>query len=73
MNAQNLDETLTQYRISTLFDDIIHITDGRPKSEFINHEKPLFIDDSFAERQEVSETIRCNVASPDMISMELLK
>ena len=72
-HSLNLDETLTQYRISTLFDDIIHITDGRPKSEFINHEKPLFIDDSFAERQEVSETIRCNVASPDMISMELLK
>lgn len=72
-HSLNLNETLTQYRIAELFDDVIHITDGRPKSEFIVHNKPLFIDDSFAERQEVSDTIGCNVASPDMVSMEFLK
>lgn len=72
-HSLNLDETLTQYRVSTLFDEIIHVTDGRPKSDFIINNKSLFIDDSFAERQEVSETIGCDVASPDMVSMELLR
>ena len=72
-HARNLNKTLEQFRISTLFDDIFHITDGRPKSQLIQNDNPLFIDDSFTERQEVSKKINCKVASPDMISMELLK
>ena len=72
-HSLNLDETLTKYRISKLYDDIFHVTDGRPKSDFIIRNKSLFIDDSFVERQEVSETIGCDVASPDMVSMELLR
>jgi hypothetical protein len=72
-HAQSLKNTLEKFRISTLFDGILHITDGRPKSELINHKNPLFIDDSFAERQEVSKSINCNVASPDMVTIDILR
>jgi len=72
-HALNLKKTLKDFRISSLFDGIYHLTDGRPKSSVFSHKKPLFIDDSFAERQEVGKAIKCNVASPDMITMEYLR
>lgn len=66
-HALNLKQTLEEFRISTIFDNIFHVTGDRAKSEFIKHKNPLFIDDSFIERQEVSEAIGCNVASPNMV------
>ena len=72
-HAFDLEETLSKYAIKTLFDDVFHIKDGSPKSQFIKHNYPLFIDDSFSERQEVSDTLDCNVAAPDMVNMELLR
>jgi len=72
-HAHNLEQTLEEFRISILFDDIFHITDASPKSQFIKHNNPYFIDDSFAEREEVGKAIGCNVASPDMVTMENLR
>ena len=40
--------------IHDLFDDVIHIVDGRPKSEFMNAENSFLIDDSFRERQDAA-------------------
>lgn len=72
-HAHSLNQTLQKFRMSTLFDDVFHITDARPKSQLIKQKNPLFIDDSFAERQEVSKAINCSVASPDMVTMEILR
>lgn len=47
--------TLERARISVaLFDEIIHITDGRPKSDFITG-RSIFIDNHFPERKSVAE------------------
>jgi hypothetical protein len=60
--------TLKEYRISELFDRVIHLTDKAAlKSDYINESRAIFIDDSYAERTEVS--VRCDIPvfSPDMI------
>lgn len=44
---------LSKYRISQIFDEIIHIQSGNKKSEFIDSRDAIFIDDSFSERSEV--------------------
>ncbi len=41
----------------SLFDTILHITDGSAKSGHISGEMPIFIDDSFAERLEVRTSL----------------
>lgn len=58
---------LAQLKLSSLFDEIIHITDGRPKSKHIDPEHAIFIDDSHRERTEVARTHHIPVFSPDMI------
>ncbi|WP_333913748.1 ATP-grasp domain-containing protein [Vibrio coralliirubri] len=64
----DLKSSLTKNRLSSLFDDIIHIKDSKiTKSSFIHEEKSIFIDDSFIERQDVFNTVGCNVFSPDMV------
>ena len=71
-HAFNLEQTLLEFALDTIFDDIFHIKDGLPKSQYIKHRIPLFIDDSFAEREEVRNALNCHVASPDMIHMGLI-
>ena len=66
----NLQDTLTRFGLTYLFSEIIHIKDNSPKSRFIKHfNRSVFIDDSFAERLEVSETSKIPVFSIDMIDM----
>jgi len=48
---------LRRCRLDALFDDVVHITDGRPKSAYITEARAIFIDDSFHERQEVQQTL----------------
>jgi len=52
-HAFDIVASLKKYRLLSLFDDIIHITDGTPKSEKISHHDSIFIDDSFSERCDV--------------------
>lgn len=66
-HASNLDATLRQARIDCLFDHIIHITDGAPKSAYINPKGAIFIDDSFQERTIVARNLNIPVFAPDMI------
>lgn len=49
----DLQETLNKYRLTLLFDEVVHVTDGRLKSDFMTTEKAVFIDDSFIERKNV--------------------
>lgn len=65
-SAQAVSPVLGRFRIADLFDEVIHITDGGPKSV---HLRPgaIFIDDSFAERQEVAEALGIPVFAPDAL------
>jgi hypothetical protein len=56
-SADDVGETLRRHALDAIFDSIIHITDERPKSGFISTPNAVFIDDSFAERKEVSEKL----------------
>ena len=49
----SLQDALSLYRATALFDEVIHITNGEPKAWYIRHEDSIFIDDSFAERKSV--------------------
>lgn len=66
-HAGNLDESLKKHRISQLFDEIIHLQKNESKSAYINPEKAIFIDDSYAERLDVKRTYGIPVFSLDMI------
>ncbi len=65
----DLDETLTRLAISKLlFDNIIHTTWKFKKSHFITEtERTIFIDNSFAEREEVSAKHNIPVFDVDAI------
>lgn len=65
----NLKRKLDQLRISQVFDEIIHITDGTPKSSFIKNNQSIFIDDSFSERYDVKRKLGIHCFSIDMIEM----
>jgi len=55
-HTEVVEDTLAEYNLSiNLFDEIIHITNCRPKSEHIRANS-IFIDDSYAERKEVLES-----------------
>ncbi|MCU8040296.1 ATP-grasp domain-containing protein [Shewanella xiamenensis] len=67
-HAGNLQQSLKQFRLSFIFDEIIHITDSeKPKSTFITHSDAIFIDDSFKERKDVSSKLGIPCFSVDMI------
>jgi len=63
-------ETLRKARIAVeLFDEIIHITDGRAKSEFIRG-NAIFIDNHFPERLDVAT--HCAIPVFDVDALEFL-
>jgi hypothetical protein len=68
-HEKDIRQALKKYRLSDIFDQIVHIKDKRPKSEFINNKRAIFIDDSFAERAEVKRIHGIPVFSPDMVEM----
>jgi predicted ATP-grasp superfamily ATP-dependent carboligase len=63
----DLKSTLARYRISELFDQIIHLNKLQKKSDFINNPQSIFIDDSFSERKDVSEKCKIPVFSPNLL------
>lgn len=65
----NLDDELKKFRLSGLFDEIIHLEDGQEKYPYINGTGAIFIDDSFAERQKVIDNRHVPVFSPEMIDV----
>jgi hypothetical protein len=66
----DLDATLKKYRVSSLFDEIIHLREGEKKSAYIKNYDAIFVDDSFAERLDVS--IHCNIPTFDCSMIEAL-
>jgi len=54
-HQRDLGDTLRKYRLMNLFDDVIHLAEGEPKSSLITEQDAIFIDDSFAERKDVAD------------------
>jgi hypothetical protein len=69
-HRSDLDQTLARYRLSGLFDEIIHLGETEKKSSHIKQDDAIFVDDSFAERMDVSE--HCNIPTFDCSMIELL-
>jgi hypothetical protein len=53
----NLTATLAQHRLTGLFDEVIHLDRKQRKSEHVRHADAIFLDDSFAERQDVHQRL----------------
>jgi carbamoyl-phosphate synthase large subunit len=53
-HQHDLGNTLRKHRLMNLFDDVIHLAEGEPKSNLITEQDAIFIDDSFAERNDVA-------------------
>lgn len=66
-HADVLDETLAKFRLTGIFDELIHIQDGSDKHGYINPDQAIFIDDSFAERQAVHNELGIPVFDAHMI------
>jgi predicted ATP-grasp superfamily ATP-dependent carboligase len=70
-HEKNITETLTQFRILALFDEIIQLEKGQEKWRYITLGPAVFIDDSFSERKSVLKHCKIPVFSPDMVDMLL--
>jgi predicted ATP-grasp superfamily ATP-dependent carboligase len=67
-HKQDIKETMSSFAISELlFDDIIILKQTQNKSSFIQNTNSIFIDDSFAERKEVFDTLKIPVFSLDAV------
>lgn len=66
-HARDIGETMNRFRISGLFDEVIHIGKGDHKSDHIREKNAIFIDDSFAERNAVLEKLNIPVFAPDAV------
>ena len=58
---------LREHRMDTLFDRVIQITKQQHKSDYIDNREAIYIDDSFAERQEIAQNCKIPVFGVDMI------
>jgi len=67
-HAGDIYRSLAKYRIADLFDEVICLVDREDrKSNYIEPEGAIFIDDSYTERADVFKKHQIPVFSPDMI------
>lgn len=66
----DLSQALSTYRLSGLFDEIIHIGKDDKKSKFILDHDSIFVDDSFSERMDVH--LNNNIPTFDCSMLDLL-
>ena len=69
-HAGNLTRKLEEHRLSGLFDAVIHLRNGELKSQEICEPGAILVDDSFAERMEVSN--RRGIPTFDCSMIELI-
>lgn len=67
-HKDEITNSIEKYRMTTIFDRVIHVKDKSKKSNFIDNLNSIFIDDSFSERKDVSTNLQIPVFSPDMVS-----
>lgn len=65
----DLFEELRNFRLDHLFDEIIHIEPNTDKADYIKSSRPIFIDDSYAERLNIKNKLNIPVFAPDMIDV----
>ena len=58
---EDVESVLKKYRIREIFDTIIDVKLGNKKSDYIKEKSAIFIDDSYAERREVSDKLKIPV------------
>ena len=68
-HAIDINESLTKYRLTGLFDEVIHIDKNDRKANYIINNDSIFIDDSFVERKDVCTEKNILVFSPDMLEV----
>lgn len=66
-HEHNIDSTLKSYRLTGLFDKVVHIKKWESKADYIEPDGSIFIDDSFAERMKVMARLRIPVFAPDAV------
>lgn len=66
-HAKDVDESLRAHRLAGLFDSVVHLRNGERKSAHVRPGRSIFIDDSFAERAEVSAALGIPVFAPDAV------
>jgi carbamoyl-phosphate synthase large subunit len=66
----SLENTLQKYRLTGLFDEVIHLESNQRKSDFILRNNAIFLDDSFAERDDVHQ--RCGIPTFDCSMLDVL-
>lgn len=69
-HSGDLSRTLSTYRISGLFDQILHLSPHEKKSNYIKESTAIFVDDSFSERLEVAT--ECGIFTFDSSMVELI-
>ncbi len=65
----DLKKELHDFRLDSLFDEVIHIDKKSDKVDYIHSDKALFIDDSNAERVNVKNRLTIPVFGPEMIDV----
>ena len=70
-HAGDLEPELRRFRLSELFDEILHLEKEEKKSKYIDTKDAIFFDDSFAERVEVQKETGISVFSPEMVDVLL--
>ena len=63
----DLSKELQRYKIDGLFSRVIHIQEDADKADYIDNDNAIFIDDSFAERNNVLTKRRIPVFGLDMV------
>lgn len=65
----DLMEELRMFRLDYLFDEVIHIEPTADKSTYITASRPIFIDDSNAERLNIKTKLNIPVFAPEMMDV----
>lgn len=63
----NLEEEMHQYKISEIFDEVIHIGREEQKKDYYKNQNAIFIDDSYNERRVIKEEYNIPVFDTHMI------
>lgn len=66
-HKKNLSHTLELYRLAGIFDELILVQNDNEKGDFIKEKDAIFIDDSFAERKKIHDSLGVPVFDAHMI------
>lgn len=68
-HTAEVEQTLEQYRLKGLFDEIIHLEPSADKANYIREAEAIFIDDSFSERKAVHNKLSIMTFDSSMLEM----